>query len=138
MARLTILKHKTLRSAGADSKLDRRNHHAPDSASPAWKAKRTAAAVTFTANVEIIASTPARSSPIEEPASPGLLQPSREFSLPLPHCNMLDTEPAVVPFALLTYVLFQMDGEVLLSPSLVSLVLVPPGSRSDQPAEVAR
>ena len=125
VARLTISMHQTLRSVGEDSKLDPRDHRIPDSASPARKAKHTTAAVTFAADVGIIPSTPGRSSPIEELASSDLLQPSRGFSIPLPHCDMFDTEPAVAPVTMPTYVLFSIDGEVLLSTSPVSLVLVP-------------
>ena len=69
VARLTILKDQILRSTWADSKLDQRVHRAPDSASPARKAKHTTAHVTFAADVEVIASTSGRSSAIEEPAS---------------------------------------------------------------------
>ena len=122
VAPLTILKDQTLRSTGVVSKLDRRDHRAPDSASPAWKALRTTAAVTFTADV--IASTPGRSSPIEDPCPAATKSP---FSLPLLHYDMSDTEPAAFPVAPPTYVLFPMDGEVLMSMSPVLLGLVPPG-----------
>ena len=60
-------------------------------------------------------------------ASPDMLKPSRGFSLPLPHYDMSDTEPAAFSVTPPTYVLFPMDGEIPLSTSPVSLVLVPPG-----------
>ena len=63
--------------------------------------------------MSIIVVTPGRSSPIEEPASPDLLQPIR------------GSEPAAVPVALPTYVFSPMYGEVPLSTSPVSLVPVP-------------
>ena len=107
---MTILRDQTLRSAGADSKLDRRDHHAPDLAPPARKAKCTTAAVTFAADVE-------------------------GFSLPLRQYDMSDTEPAVLLVAPPTYVLFPIDGEVPLSTSPVSLVPVLPGLAPIGPLE---
>ena len=124
VARLTILKEQMLRSAGADTKLDRRGHLAPDLASPARRAGRTAACrtaatVTFPTRVEIIASTPTRSTPVDGSASPDLLKPTRRFSLPQHQFDVTVAPPA--------YVLFPMDGGVPLSTSPVSTVPVPPG-----------
>ena len=115
VAQLTNLKDQNLRSAWGVSKLDRRDHRAPDSVSPTQKAPRTTATVTFANDVEVIASTMSRSSPIEEPASPALLQPSWGFSLLLPHYDMSDTEPAafqVAPPSYVLMVLFPLNGEV--------------------------
>ena len=39
------------------------------------------------------------------PASPDLLQPSREFSLPMPQYDVLNPEPAVITIVLPAYVL---------------------------------
>ena len=73
----------SFRSAGAVSKLDRQDHRAPDSASPAWKAPCITAAVTFADDVEVNVSTPSRSSPIEELTSPATESGVLSFATPL-------------------------------------------------------
>ena len=121
VARLTLLMAQNLLSAGADSKLYQRGHRTLVSASPARKASCPAAIVTFATEVEVIASTPGRSSPVDGLASPDLLMSIRRFSLSLPQltCSTFNRLPA--------YVLFPMDGEVPLSTSSVSTVPVPLG-----------
>ena len=113
----------------ADSIPVQQDHSAPVSTSPVWKDKRTTATVSFAADVEVIVSTPVRSSPLEGPASPGLLQPSRELSLPIPQCDMSNTGLAAITITPPAYVLFPFDdpfdGVDLLSTSPVSTILAP-------------
>ena len=87
--------------------------------------------MSFAADVEVIVSTPARSSRMVGPASPDLLQPSREFSLPIPQCDILNPELAAITIAPPAYVLFPFDdpfeGMDTFSTSPVSTILAPPG-----------
>ena len=63
VARLTSL-NMSVPLSGADSKPAWPDHSTPVSTSPVWKAKRTTAAVSFAADVEVIVSTPVQSSPL--------------------------------------------------------------------------
>ena len=75
------------------------DHSASVSPSPVRKTKRTTATVSFAADVEVIVSTSARSSRMAGPASADLLQPSREFSLLIPQCDVLNPEQAAITIA---------------------------------------
>ena len=94
------------------------------------KAKRTTAAVSFAADVEVIVSAPVRSSPLEGPVSHSLLQPRRELSVPIPQYDMSNIGPAAVTIAPPAYVLFLFDDPLCVNPlslSLVSAIPAPPG-----------
>ena len=108
VARLTSLNLFILLS-GMASTPGRQDHSAPVSTSSAWKAMCTTAAVSFAADVEVIVSTLVRSSRMEGPASPDLLQHSWELSLSIPQCDMSSPGPAAITFAPPAYVLFQFD-----------------------------
>ena len=130
MARLTSL-NLSIPLSGADSIPVQQDHSAPVSTSPVWKAKRTTATVSIAANVEVIVSMLVRSSPLEGPASPDLLQPSRELSLPIPQYDMTNTGQAAITIVPPAYVLFPFDdpfdGVDPLSTSPFSTIPAPPG-----------
>ena len=103
VARLTSLNLSVPLSVKASTP-GRHDHSAPVSTSPVWKDKRSTAAVSFAADV--VVSMSVRSSRMEGPASPDLLQPSRELSLPIPQCYVSNTGPAAITIAPPAYVLF--------------------------------
>ena len=131
LARFTIQASATTRNR--DSHLDstptllRQAHRSPDTAPPVRGSARTAATVTFAANVSANAPDLARAAPADGSVSPSLLRPIRRLSLPLPQSVVLATGPALAPVIAPAYVLFLNDIDVQMSALRGADVPVHPG-----------
>ena len=129
VAQLTSL-HLSIPSSGTTS-TPGRLESAPVSPVPLRIPRHTPFTVSFAPDVDVIVSTPARTSRMVGPVSHDLLQSSQEFSLPIYRCDWLNPVPAAITVTLPAYVLFPFadpfDGEDMLSTLRFPPLPAPPG-----------
>ena len=123
VVRLTSL-HLSIPSSGMTPPLDCLDS-APVTPAPLNQHPRHIASVLFASDIEVIEYNPVRSSRMEEPDSPNLLQPFQDFTIPTPGGDISDQSPAVITITPPAYVLFPFtdpfDDDTFSMPSFPTL-----------------